>query len=112
VEHRQKTRVTEIHKIRTERQRYSGVCWWFRGHSLKRNLIPTNLASREFGFYSTPTGSLEASASTDIGSIDLEKDLHFQTYSTFFGKLDWKCEHAGLHPTSTHRLKCAERANH
>jgi hypothetical protein len=43
--------------------------------------------------YATPSGSLEGSATTDIGSIDLEKDLHFQTYSTFFGKLDWKFTH-------------------
>ena len=43
--------------------------------------------------YSTPTGSLQGSATTDIGSIDLEKDLHFQPYSTFFGKLDWKFTH-------------------
>jgi hypothetical protein len=43
--------------------------------------------------YSTPTGSLEGSASTDIGSIDLTKDLHFNTYSTFYGKLDWKFTH-------------------
>jgi len=43
--------------------------------------------------YSMPSGSLEGSATTDIGSIDLEKDLHFQPYSTFFGKLDWKFTH-------------------
>jgi hypothetical protein len=43
--------------------------------------------------YSTPTGSLQGSATTDIGSIDFEKDLHFQAYSTFFGKLDWKFTH-------------------
>jgi len=43
--------------------------------------------------YATPSGSLEGSASTDIGPIDLEKDLHFQSYSTFFGKLDWKFTH-------------------
>ena len=43
--------------------------------------------------YATPSGSLEGSATTDIGSIDLEKDLHFQAYSTFYGKLDWKFTH-------------------
>jgi hypothetical protein len=43
--------------------------------------------------YATPTGSLEGSATTDVGSIDLQKDLNFQTYSTFFGKLDWKFTH-------------------
>ena len=46
-----------------------------------------------FWVYSTPTGSLEGSANTDIGAIDLTKDLHFNTYSTFFGKLDWKFTH-------------------
>jgi hypothetical protein len=43
--------------------------------------------------YSTPTGTLQGSADTDIGAIDLTKDLHFNTYSTFFGKLDWKFTH-------------------
>ena len=43
--------------------------------------------------YSMPSGSLEGSATTDIGSIDLEKDLNFQNYSTFYGKLDWKFTH-------------------
>jgi len=41
--------------------------------------------------YSTPSGSLQGSA--ESGSIDLEKDFHFNTYSTFFGKLDWKFTH-------------------
>jgi hypothetical protein len=46
-----------------------------------------------FWVYSTPTGTLQGSADTDIGAIDLTKDLHFNTYSTFFGKLDWKFTH-------------------
>jgi len=41
--------------------------------------------------YSSPSGSLEGSS--DVHSIDLEKDLHFNSYSTFFGKLDWKFTH-------------------
>jgi len=66
-------------------------------------VVPQAFAQEEFDsyklslegvwVYSTPTGSLEGSASTDVGSIDLKKDLHFQTYSTFFGKLDWKFTH-------------------
>jgi hypothetical protein len=40
--------------------------------------------------YSTPTGSVQGSADADMGAIDLTRDLHFNTYSTFFGKLDWK----------------------
>lgn len=41
--------------------------------------------------YSTPTGTLQGSA--DSGNVDLVKDLNFNTYSTFFGKLDWKFTH-------------------
>lgn len=43
--------------------------------------------------YSTPTGTFQGSADTDVGAIDVTKDLHFDTYSTFFGKLDWKFTH-------------------
>jgi hypothetical protein len=39
-------------------------------------------------YYSNPTGSLHGA--NDSGSIDLNKDLHFQSYSTFSGKVDWK----------------------
>jgi hypothetical protein len=41
--------------------------------------------------YSTPTGTLQGSA--DSGTVNLVKDLNFNTYSTFFGKLDWKFTH-------------------
>jgi len=41
--------------------------------------------------YSTPSGTLQGSA--DSGTIDLTKDLNFNSYSTFFGKLDWKFTH-------------------
>jgi len=44
-----------------------------------------------FWVYSTPSGTLQGSA--DSGTIDLAKDLHFNDYSTFFGKLDWKFTH-------------------
>jgi len=46
-----------------------------------------------FWVYSTPTGTIQGSATTDLGAVDLVKDLKFQTYSTFFGKLDWKFTH-------------------
>ena len=46
-----------------------------------------------FWVYSTPTGTIQGSATTDLGPVDLVKDLNFQTYSTFFGKLDWKFTH-------------------
>ena len=39
-------------------------------------------------YYSNPTGTLHGANDSD--SIDLNKDLHFQNYSTFSGKLDWK----------------------
>ena len=46
-----------------------------------------------FWVYSTPTGTIQGSATTDLGPVDLVKDLNFQPYSTFFGKLDWKFTH-------------------
>lgn len=39
-------------------------------------------------FYSDPTGSIHGS--NDSGSIDLTKDLGFESYPTFSGKVDWK----------------------
>jgi hypothetical protein len=41
-----------------------------------------------FWFYSNPSGNVQGSA--DSGSVDLQKDLGFNTYSTFTGKIDWK----------------------
>lgn len=41
-----------------------------------------------FWFYSNPSGNVQGSA--DSGSVDLQKDLGFNTYSTFAGKIDWK----------------------
>src|SRR5262250_291270 len=45
-----------------------------------------------FWVYSTTSGTFQGS-SANSGSIDVEKDLHFNTYSTGFGKLDWKFTH-------------------
>jgi hypothetical protein len=39
-------------------------------------------------FYSNPTGSIHGS--DDADSVDLQKDLGFNSYSTFSGKVDWK----------------------
>ena len=39
-------------------------------------------------YYSKPTGTLHGANDSD--SIDLNKDLNFQNYSTFSGKVDWK----------------------
>jgi hypothetical protein len=41
-----------------------------------------------FWTYSNPSGSLEGSA--DTGTINLQQDLGFNSYSTFVGKFDWK----------------------
>ncbi|HME31355.1 MAG TPA: hypothetical protein VKG65_01250 [Terriglobales bacterium] len=41
-----------------------------------------------FWFYSNPTGTIQGS--TETGRIDLQKDLGFNNYSTFAGKIDWK----------------------
>ncbi len=43
-----------------------------------------------FWFYSNPTGSIQGTADIDSTSIDLQKDLGFDTYSTFSGKVEWK----------------------
>jgi len=39
-------------------------------------------------FYSNPTGTIQGSA--DNGTVDVQKDLGFNSYSTFGGKADWK----------------------
>lgn len=44
-----------------------------------------------FWFYSNPTGNIQASNGSD--TISLSKDLGFNSYSTFSGKLDWKFTH-------------------
>jgi hypothetical protein len=44
-----------------------------------------------FWFYSNPTGDIQGSR--ENGTIDLSKDLGFNSYSTFSGKLDWKFTH-------------------
>jgi hypothetical protein len=41
-----------------------------------------------FWFYSKPTGSFTSKGNT--GLLDLEKDIGFNSYSTFDGKVDWK----------------------
>jgi hypothetical protein len=46
-----------------------------------------------FWVYSSPSGTLQSSVQTGMGPIDLQKDLGFNDYSTFAGKLDWKFTH-------------------
>jgi hypothetical protein len=43
-----------------------------------------------FWFYSNPSGSIQGTADVDTTSIDLQKDLGFDAYSTFSGKVEWK----------------------
>jgi hypothetical protein len=45
-----------------------------------------------FWFYSTPSGTIHGSGGTDI-PIDFHRDLGFDTYPTFAGKVDWKLSH-------------------
>ena len=41
-----------------------------------------------FWFYAQPSGSFQAAG--NAGGFDLQKDIGFNSYSTFTGKLDWK----------------------
>ena len=42
-------------------------------------------------FYSYPSGTIRAQG--DTYPVDLTKDLNFNSYSTFVGKVDWKFTH-------------------
>ena len=42
-------------------------------------------------FYSYPSGTIRAQG--DTYPVDLTKDLNFNSYSTFAGKVDWKFTH-------------------
>ena len=42
-------------------------------------------------FYSYPSGTIRAQG--DTYPIDFHKDLNFNSYSTFAGKIDWKFTH-------------------
>ncbi len=42
-------------------------------------------------FYSNPTGDIRAQG--DTVPVDFHKDLNFNSYSTFAGKIDWKFTH-------------------
>ena len=44
-----------------------------------------------FWFYSNPTGTIQGSS--DTVPVDIQKDLGFNSYSTFSGKVDWKFTH-------------------
>ena len=44
-----------------------------------------------FWFYSNPSGNFQGTGASDV--IDIDKDLQFNSYSTFSGLLDWKFTH-------------------
>ena len=44
-----------------------------------------------YWFYSQPTGNVHGHA--DRVPVDFQSDLHFNSYSTFYGKADWKFTH-------------------
>lgn len=44
-----------------------------------------------FLFYSSPSGNIQGNS--DTTAVDLNKDLGFNSYSTFTGKVDWKFTH-------------------
>jgi hypothetical protein len=63
-------------------------------------------------YYSNPTGSLHGA--NDTGSVDLQKDLGFESYSTFSGKVDWKFTRKNhvyviIIPLNTSRTKTLDR---
>jgi hypothetical protein len=49
------------------------------------------LKAETFWFYSHPTGAVYGTNRN--GSFDLQGDIGFNTYSTFFGRFDWKFTH-------------------
>jgi hypothetical protein len=44
-----------------------------------------------FWFYSNPSGTIQGSGPSDV--IDIDRDLGFNSYSTFSGYVDWKFTH-------------------
>jgi hypothetical protein len=63
-------------------------------------------------YYSNPTGSLHGA--NDTGSVDLQKDLGFESYSTFSGKVDWKFTRKNhvyviITPLNSSRMKTLDR---
>ncbi len=45
-----------------------------------------------FWFHSNPSGTIHGTGGTDV-PIDFHRDLGFDTYPTFAGKVDWKLSH-------------------
>jgi hypothetical protein len=43
-----------------------------------------------FWFHSTPSGNLQSSGQRGFGIVSIDRDLGFDTFDTFSGKIDWK----------------------
>ncbi len=56
----------------------------------KEDLDSYKLRFDLYWFYSQPSGSFTSSGANGLGSFDLQKDIGFNSYSTFSGKMDWK----------------------
>ncbi len=59
----------------------------------KEDLDSYKLRIDAYWFYSRPSGSFTSSGSNGLGSFDLQRDIGFNSYSTFSGKIDWKFTH-------------------
>ena len=59
----------------------------------KEDLDSYKLRIDAYWFYSKPSGSFQSSGSNGLGSFDLQRDIGFNSYSTFSGKIDWKFTH-------------------
>lgn len=56
----------------------------------KEDLDSYKLRFDLYWFYSKPSGSFTSSGANGLGSFDLQRDIGFNSYSTFSGKIDWK----------------------
>src|SRR4051812_8802048 len=43
-----------------------------------------------FWFRSNPSGNLQSAGQQGFGIVDINRDLNFDTFDTFSGKIDWK----------------------
>lgn len=57
-------------------------------HAQDNDFDSYKIRFKGFWFYSNPSGYFQGS--NDTGTVDLQKDIGFNSYSTFNGKLDWK----------------------
>jgi hypothetical protein len=43
-----------------------------------------------FWFHSEPSGNLQSAGQQGFGIVDIDRDLNFDTFDTFSGKIDWR----------------------